>query len=283
MTLAPTDNLRHAKPMDGSARSTSFGAESWEIHFRQLMKLEFDHYKAPLSLNGLTTCGMPPLATSAQLSEVSVQAPTQAVPAQLPQAAVPAPRPTHVWAVPFGIRPLSLRFNDLYKSLRNIVADRPAFTYERPMALGVLTTRPLPLIVIITDTAFNGHKFSRWLDALLEYVGRGGGTAVVMSEVWPIGKPAHLEAFFAKAGLRWRFARSHSATFLVNELAVPNDMVKSLATELNLEAKCLENVDSDAAWYQSDVEDMDFRYGAGCSFRTGWKGQSGIRWIGTRR
>ncbi|OAQ67670.1 triacylglycerol lipase [Pochonia chlamydosporia 170] len=122
-------------------------------------------------------------------------------------------------------------------------------------AITLLSQRPEPLAVLITDEALTlGASISVW-ESVLAYV-RGGGTAIVMGHFPSFARLNNVEPFFSRAGLPWGAGSYHRTTLALNQSAVGVANAQKLPQKYSQKAVFVKNVAPEDMWYNTDNDSV---------------------------
>lgn len=154
-------------------------------------------------------------------------------------------------------------FDKRYKPLLDEIASKSRLQRVKSAttAIRLLSEKPAPTAVLLTDQALTEPEHAAVWDAALQYI-RQGGIVVAMGHLPSFTSPLDLKPFFAKAGLPWEAASYHRTTLSLNRAAVGRSVASKLPSEYSQKALAVKNVAPGDVWYGttagSVVESMVF-------------------------
>ncbi|KAM3501032.1 hypothetical protein MY11210_009432 [Beauveria gryllotalpidicola] len=150
-------------------------------------------------------------------------------------------------------------FDEMYAPLLTGIKSKTEFqqTEDATSAVRLLSQRPLPSAVLITDQALTLPENAAVWAAVLNFV-RGGGTAVVMGFFSSFVLPDDIKPFFAHAGLPWARGSYHRTTLTVNQAAAAAAGVKTqkLPQSYSQKALFVSNVAAQDMLYRTDDDSV---------------------------
>ncbi|KAM3428125.1 hypothetical protein MY4824_008999 [Beauveria thailandica] len=143
-------------------------------------------------------------------------------------------------------------FDEMFAPLLTGIKSKTEFqqTEDATSALRLLSQRPPPSTVLITDQALTLPENAAVWTAVLNYVA-GGGTVIIMGFFPCFVLPDDIKPFFTRAGLPWARGTYQRTTMTVNKAA-------AAAAGVNIQK--LPQSYSQKAVYVSNVSDEDMLY-----------------------
>ncbi|KAM3475807.1 hypothetical protein MY5147_003559 [Beauveria neobassiana] len=147
------------------------------------------------------------------------------------------------------------RFDEMYAPLLTVIKSKTEFqqTEDATSALRLLSQRPPPSTVLITDQALTLPENAAVWTAVLNYVA-GGGTVVIMGFFSSFVLPDNIKPFFTRAGLPWARGTYQRTTLTINKAAAAAAGVNIQKLPQNYSQKALfvSNVAAEDMLYRTD-------------------------------
>ena len=142
-------------------------------------------------------------------------------------------------------------FDELYQPLLDELALRSRLQRVKSAAAAtrLLSDKPAPTAVLVTDQALTEAENAGVSEAALRYI-RQGGTLVAMGHFSSFTPPLDMNRFFAKAGLVWEAGSYDRTRLSLNRAAVEGVMASKLPSKYSQKALAVKHAAPGEVWYR---------------------------------